>query len=156
MNPMATIDAALQRVEMLNRALGALAMFNNQAAPANAAPPLPPNGYWRVFSRDNNGSWALQNPDDPARPPQVAQGDRSAVAPANVSPVIGQSIPYTFRKTPDTCPLCLNEFEDGDTVVTCRNGHVFHAKELETWRNGAGLVSCPSCRTLMQHRVERR
>jgi hypothetical protein len=46
---------------------------------------------------------------------------------------------------PETCPICLEEFRDGEQVKTLACLHKGHAAELETWLRENRV--CPICKT---------
>ena len=48
------------------------------------------------------------------------------------------------------CPICTEEFNDGDIVTTLPCCHVFHSKEIDDWLNMKSTKpKCPLC----QHQV---
>ena len=74
--------------------------------------------------------------------------------------------PITSRSWPDQCIICLEEDKTGLCRVNCSEGHIFHCKCLQDWRNtktNAGVVydfndrtfeggwndGCPLCRELI-------
>ncbi|KAG6436131.1 hypothetical protein SASPL_101015 [Salvia splendens] len=55
-------------------------------------------------------------------------------------------VTYTQQQMMEECPICLSEFEEGETVKLIPYcGHVFHAKCVDTWLHLH--VTCPLCRS---------
>lgn len=55
-------------------------------------------------------------------------------------------VAYARQQTMEECPICLGEFEEGETVKLIPYcGHVFHSHCIDTWL--ALHVTCPFCRS---------
>ena len=61
-----------------------------------------------------------------------------------------ESLNMTECNECDTCPICLNNFDDNKGKIKTSCNHQFHESCLETWKNCSkttNTFSCPLCRT---------
>ena len=57
---------------------------------------------------------------------------------------------------PDSCSICLDDYQCGDEVIKIKCGHIFHTECLEKWNQTNNLnptVNCPLCNDLIYSRV---
>lgn len=92
----------------------------------------PPGAY------QPDGPPGAYQPDEPPRPPIRLNAVRYA------KPSAGEKSSTCLN---ESCPICLEEFADGDSlnVLECRHG--FHARCLEPWLNRPHHYDCPMCRS---------
>ena len=62
---------------------------------------------------------------------------------------IRESLNMTECKECDTCPICLNNFDDNKGKIKTSCNHQFHESCLKTWKDCSktNTFSCPLCRT---------
>ena len=60
-----------------------------------------------------------------------------------------ESLNMTECNECDTCPICLNNFDDNEEKIETSCNHKFHESCLETWKDYSktNTFSCPLCRT---------
>ena len=60
-----------------------------------------------------------------------------------------ESLNMTECNECDTCPICLNNFDDNEEKIETSCYHQFHESCLETWKDYSktNTFSCPLCRT---------
>ena len=56
---------------------------------------------------------------------------------------------------PETCPICLEDLQNGDEIINTTCNHKFHQKCLYRWHNNnfsngyqQGIGTCPICRSI--------
>ena len=53
---------------------------------------------------------------------------------------------YQAESNEEVCVICMRTLQDGDEVVTCRNGHLAHVTHIQPWTESMDREICPMCR----------
>ncbi|KAL8029695.1 hypothetical protein ABFX02_14G241600 [Erythranthe guttata] len=93
---------------------------------------------------------AATSSSSPRRPPPPPNRRGGGLDPSAVNslPLVayGKAGAAEHRRMFDDCPVCLTEFQEGETVKLIPYcGHVFHSKCIDTWL--FSHVTCPLCRS---------
>ncbi len=73
----------------------------------------------------------------------------------NLPHLTNPSVPSEISD-PDSCSICLDNYQCGDEVIKIKCGHIFHTECLEKWNQTNNLnptVNCPLCNDLIYSRV---
>ncbi len=88
--------------------------------------------------------------------PFIFNDNSSTISPQNIQPIqeviIQEEVKPDIKisvftsNEPSSCTICLEDFEEGETVNETNCGHTYHIKCMETLINNK-IKNCPVCRS---------